>query len=139
MVYVKDDGVYDEPLEKIWKYIQAPEDHVHETILSQKVLEQEGNTMKLRVETFNARGGKEEQIWRMTMDPPFGHELEVLEGSTKGTKQAHVYIPMGEKTKVIVVGDFKMPGADDETIRKGTLDYLAKVFTEDSAQLRKFK
>src|SRR3989304_5943250 len=139
MVYVKDDGVYDEPLEKIWKYIQAPEDHVHETILSQKILEQTGNTMKLRVETFNARGGKEEQIWRETGPPPFGHELEVLEGSTKGTKQAHMYIPMGEKTKVIVVGDFKMPGADDETIRKGTLDYLAKVFTEDSAQLRKFK
>ena len=50
-----------------------------------------------------------------------------------------MYIPMGNKTKAIVVGDFKMPGANDETIRKGTLDYLAKVFTEDSAQLRKFK
>ncbi len=139
MVYVKDDGVFDEPLEKIWKYIQDPEDHVHETILSQKVLEQKGNVMKLRVETVNSRGIKEAQIWKMTMDPPFGHELEVLEGSTKGTKQAHVYIPMGNKTKVIVVGDFKMPGADDETIRNGTLNYLAKVFTEDSAQLRKFK
>lgn len=139
MVYVKDDGVYDEPLEKIWKYIQAPEDHVHETILSQKVLEQQGNTMKLRVETINARGGKEEQIWRMTMDPPFGHELEVLEGSTKGTKQTHVYVPMGQKTKVIVVGDYKMPGWDDETIRERSLDYLAKVFSEDSRQLRNFR
>ena len=139
MVYVKDDGVFDEPLDKIWKYIQDPEDHVHQAILSQKVLEQKGNTMKLRVETLNARGSKEEQIWKMTMDPPFGHELEVLEGSTRGTKQTHVYVPMGNKTKVIVVGDYKMPGADDETIRKGALENLARVFDEDSRQLHAFK
>ena len=139
MVYVKDDGVFDAPLEKIWRYIQDAENHVHETILRQKILEEKGNTVKLRVETFNARGGKEEQVWKMTMDPPFAHELEVLEGSTKGTKQTHVYVPMGEKTKVIVVGDFQAPGADDETIRKGTLDYLAKVFDEDSRSLRNFK
>ncbi len=138
MVYLKDDGVFDEPLEKIWKYIQDPENHVHEAILSQKVLEQKGNTMKLRVETFNARGGKEEQIWQMTMDPPFGHELEILEGSTKGTKEAHVYVPMGDKTKVIVVGDFHAAGADDETIRKGALANLARVFDEDTRQLRNF-
>ncbi len=140
MVYVKDDGVFNEPVEKIWKYIQDPENHVHESILSQKVLEQKGNTMKLRVETKSPRGGKEEQIWRMTMDPPFGHELEVLEGTTKGTKQAHVYIPMGkDKTKVIVVGDYKAAGADDETIRKGALSNLAQVFDEDSRNLRQFQ
>ena len=137
MVYVRDDGVFDASIEKIWKYLQDPESHQHETILSQKVLEQKGSTMKIRAEIAGPQG-KAEEIWQMRMDPPFGFELQVLEGPTKGSKQTHTYVPMGDKTKVIVVGDFHRQGASDEDVRKGTLAYFEQVFSEDNAALKDF-
>ena len=137
MVYVRDDGVFDASIEKIWKYIQDPESHQHESILSQKVLEQKGNTMKIRAEIAGPKG-KAEEIWQMRMDPPFGFELQVLEGPTKGTKQSHTYVPMGNKTKVIVAGDFHLQGASDEDTRKGALAYFEQVFNEDSVALKDF-
>src|SRR5256885_3601271 len=100
MVYVRDDGVFDASIDKIWKYLQDPESHQHESILSQKVLEQKGNTMKIRAEIAGPQG-KAEEIWQMRMDPPFGFELQVLEGPSKGSKQTHTYVPMADKTKVI--------------------------------------
>jgi len=47
-------------------------------------------------------------------------------------------VPMGNKTKVIVVGDFHRQGASDEEIRKGTLGYFEQVFNEDNAALKDF-
>lgn len=138
MVYVRDEGVFDVPVEKVWKYIQSPEEHRHETILSQEVVEQEGNNVRIRAEVMRPDGMKEEQMWRMMLDPPFGFELEVLSGSQKGSMNTHIYVPMGDKTKVIVVGDFHMEGVDDpEIVRTGTLDYFEKVFNEDSAALKR--
>ena len=138
MVFIYDDGVFDAPIDRVWKYIQNPEQHRHESILSQRVLEEKGNTVKLRVETLGPRG-KEEQTWRMTLNPPFGLMNEVLEGSTKGSKNAHTYVPMGDKTKVIVAGDFHVAGMDDAATTKAMLDYLAKVFDEDNKALKHAK
>src|SRR5207244_12980083 len=61
-----------------------------------------------------------------------------LGGPTKGTKQSHTYVPMGNKTKVIVAGDFHLQGASDEDTRKGALAYFEQVFNEDSAALKDF-
>src|SRR2546430_16071316 len=105
MVYVRDDGVFDASIDKIWKYLQDPESHQHESILSQKVLEQKGNTMKTRAEIAGPQG-KAEEIWQMRMDPPFGLGLHVLECPSKGSKETHTYVPMDDKTQVIVVGEF---------------------------------
>ncbi len=137
MVYVRDEGVFDASIDKLWKYIQDPESHRHETILSQKILEQKGNTLRIRAEVKTPRG-KEEQLWRMSMDPPFGFELEVLSGSQKGSTNSHTYVPMGNKTKVVVAGDFHVEGLDPESTRKATLEYFSKVFAEDSSALKNF-
>ena len=136
MVYLRDEGVFDASIDKLWKYIQDPESHRHETILSQHVLEQKGNTLRIRAEV-KGPSGKEEQLWRMTMDPPFGFELEVLSGSQKGSTNTHTYVPMGDKTKVILVGDFHIQGMDAEATKKATLDYIAKVFEEDNHAMRR--
>lgn len=135
MVYVHDEGVFDASIEKLWKYVQDPSAHQHETILSQTVLEQKGNTMRIRAEVAGPRG-KEEQTWRMTLNPPFGFEQEVLDGSQKGSSNTHTYVPMGDKTKVIVAGDFHIQGMDDAATRKAVLDYFAKVFDEDNSALQ---
>lgn len=139
VVFIVDDGVFDAPVDRVWKYLESPEEHQHETILSQRVLEQQGNAVKIRAEVRRPDGGKEEQVWHMAMDPPFGFRLEVLEGSTKGSKNVHTYIPMGDRTKVIVTGDFRVQGLDEEATRKATLDYFAMVFAEDNAALKRKK
>ena len=139
MVYLHDEGVFDAPVEKLWKYIQDPASHQHEAILSQKVLEQKGNVLKIRAEVAGPRG-KAEELWQMRMNPPFGFELEVLDGPTKGSKNTHTYVPMGDKTKVIMVGDFHMQGVNDpEAVRKNTLAYFEKVFNEDNSALKSMK
>jgi hypothetical protein len=136
MVYVRDDGVFEASIDKVWKYLQSPEIHRHDSILSQTVMDQEGNTLKIRAEVKGPQG-KEEQMWRMTVDPPFGFELEVLSGSQKGSTNTHTYVPMGDKTKVIVVGNFNVEGLDDDATKRAMLDYFAKVFEEDNQAIQR--
>lgn len=138
MVFVVDDGVFDAPIDRIWKYLQSPEDHQHTSIPQTEVLEQKGNKVKIR-QTIVTPQGKEEAVQQMTLDPPFGLRIETLEGSQKGSKNVHTYVPMGDKTKVIVAGDFHVKGLDEIATRKAILDYLAMVFDEDNRNLQKMK
>jgi hypothetical protein len=138
MVFVVDEGVFDAPIDRIWKYLQSPQDHLHDSIPRTEVLEQKGNTVKIR-QTLKTPTGKEEAVQQMIMDPPFGFRLETLEGSQKGSKNVHTYVPMGNKTKVIVAGDFHMKGLDETATSKAILDYLSMVFNEDNQNLQKMK
>jgi hypothetical protein len=138
MVFVVDEGVFDAPIDRIWKYLQSPQDHLHDSIPRTEVLEQEGNTVKIR-QTLKTPAGKEEAVQMMTMDPPFGFRLETLEGSQKGSRNVHTYVPMGNKTKVIVAGDFRMQGMDETQTKKAILDYLSMVFDEDNRNLQNLK
>lgn len=138
MVFVQDEGVFDAPIDRIWKYLQSPQDHQHSSIPTSEVLEQKGNTVKLR-QTIVTPAGKEEAIQQLTMDPPFGFRVETLEGSQKGSKNLHTYVPMGNKTKVIVAGDFHVKGLDEIGTRKAVLDYFANVFEEDNRNLQRMK
>ncbi len=139
MVYIYDEGVFDAPIDRIWKYVQDMESHNHSAILSSRVLEQRENLMKVRQEVRLPSGSKEEQIVQFTMNPPFGFQEETLEGSTKGTKHAHTYVPMGDRTKVIVAGDFHTRGLDEAATAKATLGFLAALFEEDSAALKQYR
>lgn len=139
MVFIHDEGVFDVSIDRIWKYLQDPGAHRHESVLHQEVLEQQGNTMKLRREMKSPMGGKDEEVVRLTLNPPFGFVAEVLDGSKKGSKNAHTYVPMGDKTKVIVAGDFHVHGLDEAATIKATLDYFASVFDEDNATLRQYR
>ncbi len=139
MVYIYDEGVFDAPIDRIWKYVQDVESHNHSAILSSRVLEQRGNLMKVRQEVRLPTGSKEEQVVQFTMNPPFGFQEETLEGSTKGTKHAHTYVPMGDKTKVIVAGDFHTGGLDEVATTKATLGFLAELFEEDNAALKQYR
>ncbi len=94
--------------------------------------------MKLRVKTMGPKGTKEEQIWQLWMNPPFGWQMEVLEGSTKGSKNSVVYVPMGDKTRVIVAGDFHVEGLDDAEIVEATGDFFVRMFDEENVNLKAF-
>src|SRR5205807_10446609 len=100
----------------------------------------EGNTVVQGMKFVNAGGkGTDWETWRLTVNRPRGYQVEATEGRTKGTTFSQVYTPMGQKTRVDVDGDWKVPGQDDATIRKMTLAFLEEAFNEDSAALKKYK
>jgi len=142
MVHVKDDGVYEAPIDKIWKYLNddKPGVHTHKSILASKTLEAQGNSVTQEWEMRNPDGkSSRKETWRMTFNPPAGFEMESLAGVSKGTRYTHKYTPMGTKTRVEVEGEFKFQGMDDTATRKTALGFLNEVFDEDTQSLRKYK
>ncbi len=142
MVHVKDDGVYEAPIDKIWKYLQdeTPGVHNHRSILGAKTLEEKGNSVTQEWEMRNPDGKtSRKETWRLTFNPPTGFEMESLAGMSKGTRYSHKYTPMGGKTRVEVEGEFKVQGMDEAATRKAALGMLSEVFDEDTRSLQKYK
>ncbi len=142
MVQVKDDGVFDAPVDRIWKYLNDPNPgiHSHRAIVSARTLEQKGTSMTQEWEMRNPDGKTtRKETWRMTFSPPTGMQMESLAGVSKGTKYSNNYTPMGNRTKVEVAGEFRMQGLDDIATKQMALQFLAQVFEEDQANLRNYK
>jgi hypothetical protein len=142
MTQIKDEGVFEAPLDKIWKYLQdqTPGVHSHKSIRGMKVLEQKGSAVTQEIEFVNPDGkSTRKETWRFTYNPPHGFEMESLAGMSKGTKYAHRYTPMGNRTRVDVEGDFRLQGMDDASTRQAALGFLAEVFQEDQASLGRYK
>lgn len=140
MVFIRDDGIFDAPIDKIWKLLgDMSGTHHHESITEMVPVDTKGNVTTFNVKTKRPDGKTYTEVWRMTMFAPDGFLSETLEGPAKGSKNTHTYIPMGNKTKVVVTGDFRLEGMDDETTRKMTLDYLNNVFNEDNKHIQTVK
>lgn len=139
MVHIKDEGShFDAPIETVWKYVQA-DDHgpAHRSTRNQQmkpltetsfILTQEQNMNGQWVKTAN----------RITVFPPIGLSIEVLEGPMAGSKMINVYTPKGNKTGIDVYGEFmskQIPPAQLEAAVRGNLE---TVFNEDSAAIKAF-
>jgi ligand-binding SRPBCC domain-containing protein len=139
MVQLKDEGVFDAPLEKIWRFLQD-DTHEHRSIEISKVLEQSEKHMIVEMEATSSDGkSKVKETAKFTFSPPTGFDMEFLSGPMIGTKHTHKYTPMGDKTKVEVVGEFKIQGLDDTATKKAALAFLEEIFNEDNAALKKYK
>jgi hypothetical protein len=142
MAHVKDEGVFDAPLDKIWKFLQdeTPGVHNHKAIRGMKPIEQKGNAATVEMEMVNPDGkSTRKETWRFVYNPPHGFEMEALAGMSKGTRYSHRYTPMGNRTKVEVEGEFLIQGMDETSIRQAALGFLAQVFDEDSDNLNRYK
>jgi hypothetical protein len=140
MVQVKDDGVFDAPVDKVWQLLQdAHQNHHHRSMKSSKVLEQSQKGMTIEAERVNPDGSTRMETIKFTFDPPKGFTMEWLSGMMKGSKQTHTYTSMGNKTKVDVLGEFQVQGMDDNAVRKAALAMLAEVFDEDTVALKNVK
>jgi hypothetical protein len=142
MAHVKDDGVFDAPLDKIWKFLQdsTPGVHNHKAIRGMKTVEEKGNSVTQEIEFVNPDGkSTRNETWRFTFNPPHGFEMECHSGASKGTKYAHRYTAMGNRTRVDVDGGFHIQGMDDASIRQAALGFLSVVFDEDQASLGRYK
>jgi ligand-binding SRPBCC domain-containing protein len=139
MVHLKDDGVFDAPVDKVWRFLQSEEGHEHKSIKSSKVLERSQQGMTIEAERVNPDGSTRMETIKFTFDPPKGFTMEWLSGLMKGSKHKHTYTPMGNKTKVEVEGEYYAQGMDDKAVRSVALAFLSEVFDEDTAQLKNFK
>jgi len=139
LVHVKDEGVFDEPLEKIWRFLNAEQGHDHNGVRFSKVIEQSDKGMTTEVEVKAPDGSWAKETWKFDMNPPTGFNMEITSGPMKGTKHTHTYTAMGNKTKVVVEGEFVRQGVDDASMKKGALGMLEQLFNEDTANLKKFK
>lgn len=139
MVHVKDDGVFDAPVEKIWRYINDENAHDHSAVKVTGMRDQSEKRLTLDLEVKNLDGSTHAESWKITMNPPESMSTEVVSGPMKGTKHTHTYTPMGSKTKVEVEGEFVMQGMDDASTKKAVLSMYEMVFNEDNANLQKFK
>ena len=140
MVFIRDEGVFDAPIDKVWKFLgDMSGTHRHEMIQSMTPIDTKGNVTTFNVKTKRPDGKSYTEVWRMTNFPPEGFMVETLEGPAKGSTNTHTYIPQGNQTKVIVSGEFVLEGQDEATTRKMTLEYLNNVFNEDSTHLKTYK
>jgi hypothetical protein len=145
MVFIEDkEGVFDAPIDKVWKLAQAhftEGSKIHpgaKDIVTEMINEQ----------TFT-NSWKEEvngQIVRIKMKGtifyPLGVAFETLEGPFSGSTYFIYYIPRNDnKTNVVVAGDFRSTYIDptidnDERLRSIVLSTFEKVFNEDCEYLK---
>jgi len=139
MVHVSDEGMFDAPLEKIWRFLNDDSSHKHSSLKFSKVLEQTDKGMTSEVEVKNPDGSWRKETWKLSFNPPKGFSMEMVSGPMKGTKHSHTYTAMGNKTKVVVEGEFVAQGMDDASLKKAALGMFEQVFNEDSAALKNYK
>ena len=131
--------MFDAPLEKIWRFLNDDNSHQHSSLKFSKVLEQTDKGMTAEVDVKRPGEPSHKETWKMSFNPPNGFSLEITSGPMKGTKHSHTYTPMGNKTKVVVEGEFVAQGMDDASLKKAVLGMFEQVFNEDSAALKNYK
>ena len=75
---------------------------------------------------------------RITVYPPLGLTIEILDGPLAGSTMVHVYTPHGSKTGISVFGEFtssQIPPRELETVVRATLE---RAYLEDNAALRTY-
>ena len=140
MVFVSDEGSYLEaPIDTVWKFMSSGEVHskTHVSMRNrvQKMLAP--NVMEATMER-HWRGAWVKVANRLTLLPPVGYALEVLEGPFAGSKSFQIYRPEGPRTRVDVYGEFVSPVIPSAEIRTAVLEYLAQTFDEDAPAIRAY-
>lgn len=78
IVYLKDEGPFDAPLEQIWRFLQD-DTHEHKSVNISKVLEQSEKHMVVEMEATSANGkSKLKETAKFTFNPPTGFDMEFL-------------------------------------------------------------
>ncbi len=141
MVYIIDEGIFDAPLDKIWRFMQdeTSNAHQHRAVQFARLIEKTANEMVVETESKSPDGRLFRGTRRFVFNPPDSFSVEYLSGPQTGTKHTHTYTSMNDKTKVVVAGEFKIQGLDDEATRKVVLAWLEESFNEDNASLKNYK
>lgn len=138
MVHVKDEGSHFEaPVEVVWAFLQDPEAHGRSHPRSRNAQMKplsETSFILAREEEMNGHWIKTTS--RITVFPPLGMSIEVLDGPLAGTKMVNVYTPRGSRTGVDVYGEFvskEIPAAQLEGLARM---YLEQAFNDDAPAIK---
>jgi len=140
MVRIKDEGSqFDAPIDVVWKFIQSPDDHgrAHTGTRNQQVKPLSDTSMVISMEQ-NMNGQWVKVANRITVAPPLGMVIEVLEGPMAGSKMINVYTPRGNATGIDVYGDFMSAQIPAHMLEPAVRGNLQAVFDEDSKAIRAF-
>ncbi len=131
-----DSGIYDAPVELIWKYFSSAVDHrvahrhrnsrltelTDTSFIASWEQEYEGRPV-----TFSMRG---------TSFYPLGLAYEVLEGPIAGSKFLFYYTPLGQRTRVTLVGEFSSPTIPPGQLPSKVMDFFSTEFEQDAEGIR---
>ncbi|HXQ92621.1 MAG TPA: SRPBCC family protein [Nitrososphaerales archaeon] len=138
-IHYKSDGIFNVPVEKVWKYMPAA-DHQHSAFKTYNVVEQAGNQVTVKAEIYNKDRTTQTSTFKYTMSPPKQMNTTIIGGAMDGATFTHTYTPLGEKTRVDLEGDFKpIPGVNKEEQLKSIDAFFTTAFNEDNANLQKMK
>jgi hypothetical protein len=138
-IHYKSDGIFDAPVEKVWKYMPAA-DHQHSAFKSYNVVSQSGNQVTAKAEIYNPDRTTQTSTIEYTMTPPREMNSKVTGGAMDGARFTNTYTPMGEKTRIEIEGDFTpIPGVTKVDQLKSIDAFFTTAFNEDNANLQKMK
>ena len=73
LVHLKDEGVFDAPIDKIWRFLQDDNaNHEHRAVKFSKVLERSGKVMVVEMDGVSPDGKAFKQTAKFTFNPPKG-------------------------------------------------------------------
>jgi hypothetical protein len=138
MAHIADQGShFDAPIDIVWKYLQSGQEHgqAHTTTRNQEMKPLSETSFILSMErNVNGRWIKESD--RITVYPPVGMVIEVLEGPLAGSKMVNIYTPKGDKTAIDVYGDFTSKMVPPNQLQPTVLASLEAAFNEDAPAIR---
>lgn len=144
MVRYESDGVFEAPLELVWKIVEEHGDpekkkEHHPYILDMEVLERGDNWLTV-IETFEGPDGPTNRKMKMVMDPPNRWTAEILGGLFEGATMEHTYEEQGDRTRVHLEGEFPVPeGMAEEQVRKMLEETWTAAFREDQQVLKRMQ
>jgi hypothetical protein len=140
MVWVTDWGsTFDAPIDVVWAYLQAETDHgpSHKGRRNFERKPVNEKTTMLAWEQ-DIDGHWVRIASHITFHPPIGFFVDTLEGPMAGSKFFNYYVPQGNKTAVVVVGDWNSKMIPPAQLEVAVMGNLEKLFQEDTAGLKGF-
>jgi hypothetical protein len=141
--YYSDDGVFDAPVNKVWKLIDAhsdPNNKIHAALVGSKGGPQPDGSVKLEMTIRGPDGKTHTQQWRLLHNRPHSQTVEFVDGPFRGSWQTTAYIPEGNRTRCITVAEWKVQGvADSAATLKMANEFFDNGFEEDQRFLKTLK
>jgi hypothetical protein len=141
MVYLRDEGsVFDAPVNVVWEYLQSDTDHgtSHKGRRNFKRKQVNENTVQLDWEQ-DVEGKWIPMSNKLTFHPPIGFFVEPMAGPMAGSKFFNYYIPKGDQTEVVVVGEWNSSVIPSAQLEQAVRANLEKIYKEDSEGLKAFR
>ncbi len=136
MVFLRDEGSeFDAPLERVWALFGSKENHRHASMQGLRATPADGPNAHFLEWTAVARGVAVPIKARITLYPPLGFVMEYLEGPLTGSREFEYYVPHGERTGIVVVGEYRSSVLSEELLRSVMEEALGAAFEEDQENL----